>query len=295
MKLRNIRTTLENLNEAIKYVVFVLTLFVIASIVLFFAQGYFVNGEIITAAILDVIFAIVILGFTISAKGSVSLRRTTLMILFGLFNVYGMTAYTFFNPLILSTLTDISGILQVFVFIGFVSSILNVVVLVLRAIFIVQYDICLNQGVEQLGKENFIRTFGQAVSALGTALPGLFNTGLIYQGFSLFLNFALIAFDYQVFDVESLVTGLIFLILPVAFLMFMKRKLVDQKQKSLGFAAFFGFIIFGCAVTMIVLSVVNPSSFVIYELCYSLVVSIIGFGLSIYNFILTKKDNHNIL
>ena len=47
MKLRNIKTTLENINEAIKYVVFVLTSILIASFGLFIAHYYQLTGETI--------------------------------------------------------------------------------------------------------------------------------------------------------------------------------------------------------------------------------------------------------
>ena len=84
MKLRNIKSTLENFNEAIKYIVFIFTLVSIAALGLLFAHYYTISqGEVYPSRFTDILIIVVLAALTISSKGSISLRRTTLMILFG--------------------------------------------------------------------------------------------------------------------------------------------------------------------------------------------------------------------
>lgn len=288
MKLRNIKTTLENLNEAIKYVVFVLTILVIASIGLFFAQAYLGSGEIVPSIIFDIVFGLLILGMTVSSKGSVSLRRTTLLIIFGLLNTYGMVSYTFFYTSILVIPTQINEITQIMLLIGFIASILNVIILNIRAILLVQYDVCLNSSIDQLNKENFIFTLKEAIRALGMALPSLFLYGFMYQGFNNLLNFFFNLFDYQILVLENLILGILLIALPVAFIFCSRRFLHGDFKKSLGSAVFFAAISLICIICITLISVFVPGSILPYELSYTLVVGVLGTATSICVHFLNK-------
>ena len=289
MKLRNIKTTLETLNEAIKYVVFVLTLAVIASIALFFVQCYYVTAEIYTGAFIDILFAIVLLGMTISAKGSVSLRRTTLMIIFGIFNSYGMVNYSLFNHSLVAYPTAVSAVTGVVVIIGLVASILNVIILILRSIFLVQYDLCANQGIDQLNTKNFTSTFNQSIKSLGIALPNLFVYGVIYQGFNCFVNSMLNIMELGALDLQSLIIGVILLFVPFVYFYLSRKYLNTQIKKSLGSAAFFGILTIGSVIAIVVFYFVDPLSYNLYEFIYTIITSVIGLVLSLYLWILNKK------
>ena len=289
MKLRNIKTTLENINEAIKYVVFALTSILIASFALFIAHYYQLTGEILGSVIVDGLFVVVLLGLTISSRGSVSLRRTTLMIIFGLFNLYGAIVYAFYYDVLFINPSQLGEITQIFLYVSVATASLNVLILIYRAIILVQYEVCVNEGIEQLNKENYFYTFKKAVRGLGVAIPNLILYALMYQGLTMLINVVLDIIDYQILIVENLVISLVLLIAPVLFVTLIKRYVHTEEKKYLGFAAFFVGLNLAAMVAMIVMHSIAPENLVVIDLGYIYGVCILGFCYTLY--LLLMKNN----
>ena len=288
MKLRNIKTTLENINEAIKYVVFALTSILIASFGLFIAHYYQLTGEIVGSVIVDGLFVLVLLGLTISSRGSVSLRRTTLMIIFGLFNLYGAIVYAFYYEPLFINPSQLGDITQIFLYVSVAAASLNVLILIYRAIILVQYDVCVQEGIDQLNKQNYYYTFKKAVRGLGVSIPNLILYALMYQGLTMLINVILDVIDYKILVVENLVISLVILIIPALFITLFRRYIHGEDKKYLGFAAIFVALNLAAMIAMIVIHSIAPENPIIIDLGYIYGVCILGFGYTLY-WLLMKK------
>lgn len=288
MKLRNIKTTLENINEAIKYVVFALTSILIASFGLFIAHYYQLTGEIVGSVIVDGLFVLVLLGLTISSRGSVSLRRTTLMIIFGLFNLYGAIVYAFYYEPLFIIPSQLGDITQIFLYVSVAAASLNVLILIYRAIILVQYDVCVQEGIDQLNKQNYYYTFKKAVRGLGVSIPNLILYALMYQGLTMLINVILDVIDYKILVVENLVISLVILIIPALFITLFRRYIHSEDKKYLGFAAIFVALNLAAMIAMIVIHSIAPENPIIIDLGYIYGVCILGFGYTLYLLLMKK-------
>ena len=289
MKLRSIKKTLENLNEAIKYIVFFFTMVIIAGYALFIAHCFVANNEFYPPMILDIIIAVVLMGLTISSKGSVSQRRTVLMTIFGLFTLYDVLNYAIFlQPVLTLYYSEFAGPAQILLYCGIAAGAINVLALVFRSIILVQYNVCENESIEQLSKENFKYSFNRAIKAIGVGIPNLFIYGLVYQGFGLVLAAIMDVIDNNVLTIEYLILGLVLMIVPILMITLIRRfkKLYDNKELS--FAVFFAVFTLTGMICMIAFHAVGIVS-LLCEFGYIFGISLLAFIYSIYLYILESK------
>lgn len=289
MKIRNIKKTLENFNEAIKYIVFIFTMVIIAGYALFFAHYYVATGELYSTMITDIIIAVILLGLTISSRGSVSPRRTVLMIIFGLFTLYDVLNYAIYlEPILVLYYTQFSEAARILLYCGVAAGVINVLALIFRCIILVQYNVCEIEGIDQLSRKNFAYTFNSAVRRIGVDISNLFIYGLVYQGVGLMITAIVNLIEYNTLLLEILILGLILIIIPIIVIVLIRKYKVLFDKKELCFAAFFAFFTVASIVCMIVFNEVGMSD-LLCDLGYTFGISLLAFGYSIYVYILQKN------
>lgn len=291
MKLRKITTTLETVNEVFKYLIMIFALTMAVSIGLFIFYVYSITGTLLVEIFTDVLFILILLGLTISPKGSVSFRRTHIMTIFGLFNAYSMFNYSFFtDAYFYGVTTDLSVITQVMLIIGFVFSLFNVILLILRLVFLVQYRVCQNTGMDTLYKEEFFKTFNIASQEIGSRIPEYFLYGIAYQGFSIFVTeFSGLLYGVEP-DVMYIIFGIILILGPVLFRVF-GSKIREKNKKYVGTAAFFGFYALGSLIFAATLFGVYGPTYIEIDCYYTLGISLIGCAISLYLYFVNRKTN----
>ena len=290
MKLRNIKTILENFNEAIKYIVFTFALVSIAALGLLFAHYFTVSqGEIYSPIITDILIILVLAGLTISSKGSISLRRTTLMILFGLLNLNGMFFYAFGASSIFVANSQFAQAAIVMLYLSFATSLLNVLILIFRAIILVQYDICERDGITQFNSSNFKSTFNESIKVLGLNLTRLFVYAFGYLGFSLLITSISDYVTYKILDLEDLIIGAFLLVLAIGFLFFVRRYLQTENKRILAYVGLFSILLLVSIIGIIIFSIVNLKYYLLLNIIYLGIVSIFGLISSIYVYFLNNK------
>ena len=290
MKLRNIKTTLENFNEAIKYIVFTFALVSIAALGLLFAHYFTVSqGEIYSPIITDILIILVLAGLTISSKGSISLRRTTLMILFGLLNLNGMFFYAFGTSSIFVANSQFAQAATIMLYLSFATSLLNVLILIFRAIILVQYDICERDGITQFNSSNFKSTFNESIKVLGLNLTRLFVYAFGYLGFSLLVTSISDYVTYKILYLEDLIIGAFLLVLAIGFLFFVRRYLQTENKRILAYVGLFSILLLVSIIGIIIFSTVYLEYYLLLNIIYLGIVSIFGLISSIYVYFLNNK------